>query len=103
MNQTDMFTEAEKEWMEERAGIRQSEGESKEEAEKKAREDVERDKFQCMCRQLIRWIKGGEQHKAIEWLDGVKARGRDYQVYEEAAKAQMFLGNRGVHPDWRGE
>jgi hypothetical protein len=103
MNQPDMFTEAEHEWLEERAGMRQEAGESKAEAEKKAREDVERHKFQCMCRQLIRWIKGGEKHKAVEWLDGVKERGVDSQIYEDAAIAQMKLGNIGVHPDWRGE
>lgn len=99
----DLFTEAEKEHFEERSAIIEHDGgESREKAEAAARQEViwERERFRSMVRQLIKWVKHGEKHRAYEWLNGVASKGRDAKAYEDAAIDQMQKGNKGEHGVW---
>lgn len=102
MNQTDMFTEAEKESYEERAAIVEYEGgKTREQAEKDAAQEViwARERFRSMVRQLLKWKASGDGRAITEWL----AKQKNPKTYIDAASSEWNLGNTGVHPDWRGE
>lgn len=95
----DMFTDAEQEAYEERSAIREfCGGESREQAEEAARQEViwERERFRCMVRKLLQWKEEGNIHLAKEWLNAQK----NPTPYREAALEQWSLGNKGEHGVW---
>lgn len=95
----DLFSDAEREHYEERAAIREHEGEEKRaQAEQAARQEVlwARDRFRCMVRQLIAWKRSGEGSKAKAWLEAQK----NPEPYATAAREQMQRGNDGTHGVW---
>lgn len=88
----------------ERAGIREFDGGlSREEAERRAAEDVQRAKHRCEIRSILR-LYGAEGIKGVDRFINLVAekRGADAAArLQEEAIAQWQAGNRGKDGQWR--
>lgn len=99
MNKQPSLFDAEEEHFEERAAILEHDaGMDKLSAEKAAKEEVERHKFQCMVRQLLTWKVNGEYKLINDWLN--KQDQKTMEIYINATREQWQLGNRGEYGVW---
>jgi hypothetical protein len=101
-NQQELF----KEMFEERAAIREFDGEqSRKDAEAFAKSEVKTAIFRCLIRQLLRWNFEGKRTEVLAWLDAVDVKGgrkpNERKLYADALNEQIKLGNKGEPGDWR--
>lgn len=88
------------EYFEERAAIREFDGEqSRGEAELAAREETKLYVFQCMIRLLITWKNEGKRADVVAWLDKCDAEKR--KRFADTLNEQIKLGNAGGMAEWK--
>lgn len=98
------MTSEELELFNERAGIAEHDGQqSRKDAERLARDEVERHRFRCEVRWLIRKAKNeGTSASDLYLLGCEKQRGAEATArLREAAREQWLKGNLGAEGDWR--
>lgn len=98
------MTSEELELFNERAGIAEHDGQqSRKDAERLARDEVERHRFRCEVRWLLRKAaKDGSTASDAYLAECEKKRGAESTArLREAAREQWIKGNLGTEGDWR--
>lgn len=98
------MTSEELELFNERAGIAEHDGQqSREDAERLARAEVERHRFRCEVRWLLRKAESeGTSASELYLLGCERQRGAEAAArLRDTAREQWIKGNRGAEGDWR--